>query len=100
MGVRNHINDLGNSTANQFVITTKNSTYFQSYDSIVCRISHKLKVRAVLSSNWDYSNTTRKYLYQFLRNHGIYVHSRKDVLNLIKNKEIVEQPVSSLNIAA
>lgn len=36
--VRQLINDNGNPAANQFIIKTKEATYFQSYDSVVCKL--------------------------------------------------------------
>ena len=87
--VQNLIGLNGNPVVNQFVINTENAIYFQSYRSIVCRIDRKTK-QVVLSSHWDYSTTTSKYLYKFLRDNGIYVYNKKDVLSKIKGKEFVE----------
>lgn len=59
-----------NAVANQFVICTKKGDFFQSYRSIVAKVDNKGKVW--LSAYWDYSRTTMKYLYQFLRDYGYY----------------------------
>lgn len=87
--VQNIIGFQGNPVVNQFVISTENAIYFQSYRSVVCRIDRKTK-QVVLSSHWDYSTTTSKYLYKFLRDNGIYVERKKDVQSKIKSKEFVE----------
>lgn len=49
---------------NQFIVNTKNATYFQSYNSVVCKID-KTTNKVTLSNHWDYSVTTAKYLYKF-----------------------------------
>jgi len=62
--VENMTSSRGNDIANQFIITTNNGVYFQSYSSIIARIS---KGKTVLDRNkWDYSVTTGKYRNQFL----------------------------------
>ena len=54
----------GQPIANQFIIDDGDSLYFQSYDSIIVKISHG---RISLDRNrWDYSRTTGKYRNQFL----------------------------------
>ncbi len=94
--VRQLINDNGNPAANQFVIKTKKATYFQSYDSVVCKLDG---INIVLSLNWDYSNTTRKHLYIFLRQNGYYrYNSASAVRKAIKEGEITLKKVNSLNI--
>lgn len=94
--VRQLINDNGNPAANQFVIKTKKATYFQSYDSVVCKLDG---INIVLSTDWDYSNTTRKHLYMFLRKYGYYnLSSAKDMRKAIKDKEVILKKVSSLDI--
>lgn len=59
-----------NAVANQFVIRTKKGDFFQSYRSIVAKVDNNGNVW--LSAYWDYSRTTMKYLYQFLRDYGYY----------------------------
>ena len=87
--VQNIIGLQGNAVVNQFVINTEKAIYFQSYRSVVCRIDRQTK-QVVLSSHWDYSTTTSKYLYKFLRDNGIDVYSKKDVLSKIKSTEFIE----------
>ena len=94
--VQQLINDNGNPAANQFIIKTKKAVYFQSYDSVVCKLDG---INIVLSTNWEYSNTTRKHLYIFLRQNGYYnLSSAKDMRKAIKNKEVILKKVPSLNI--
>lgn len=94
--VQQLINDNGNPAANQFVIKTKKAVYFQSYDSVVCKLDG---INIVLSTNWEYSNTTRKHLYIFLRQNGYYnLSSAKDMRKAIKDKMVILKKVSSLNI--
>ncbi len=90
------INDNGNPAANQFVISTEKAKYFQSYRSVVCKLDG---INIVLSTDWDFSNTTRKHLYIFLRQNGYYNYSSAtDVRKAIKNGEIILKKVESLNI--
>lgn len=74
-----------NAVANQFVIETKKGSFFQSYRSLVAKVDNKGVV--TLSQWWDYSNTTMKYLYQFLKGYGYYNLNSKVVRKLIKDKE-------------
>lgn len=90
------INDCGNPAANQFIIKTKKATYFQSYNSVVCKLDG---INIVLSMNWDYSNTTGKHLYIFLRQNGYYnLSSAKEVRKAIKEGWVTLKKVSSLNV--
>lgn len=90
------INDNGNPAANQFVIRTKKATYFQSYRSVVCKLDG---INIILSNNWDYSKTTSKHLYMFLRQNGYYnLSSAKEVRNAIKEGWVTLKKVPSLNL--
>ena len=95
--VCNLINNNGNAVPNHFIIYTPKATYFQSYLSVVAKIDKKGNL--ILSENWDYSNTTRKHLYIFLRMYGYdYLCSAKDMRKAIKDKEVMLKKVGSLNI--
>lgn len=50
---------------NQFILTTSEGRYFQSYDSIIAFISNDGKTK-IDKTYWDYSKTTGKYRNQFL----------------------------------
>lgn len=53
---------------NQLVIEHEGVKYFQSYSSVVARIDKKGNI--TLSADWDFSNTTLRHLYSFLRAHS------------------------------
>lgn len=50
---------------NQFILTTPEGRYFQSYNSIIAFISNDGNVK-IDERYWDYSKTTGKYRNQFL----------------------------------
>lgn len=74
---------------NQFIITDKGNTFFQSYNSLIAKIDKNGKV--TLYHDWDYSNTTLRHLYMFLReysNIGTKYFYKRGIEKLIKNKVI------------
>ena len=84
MIVRNIISTRSNkAVANQFIIKTDKATYFQSYVSLIAKID-RTSGQVTLSSRWDYSNTTRKYLYQFLYSYGYEGMNTKKVQKYIE----------------
>lgn len=90
------INNKGNAAANQFVIKTTKATYFQSYNSVVCKLDG---INIMLSTDWDRSNTTRKHLYIFLRQNGYYnLSTAKEVRKAIAEGWVILEKVSSLTI--
>lgn len=96
--VQNLIGLQGNPVVNQFVIETSKYIYFQSYKSVICKYD-KQTGKITLSQHWDYSTTTAKYLYKFLRTWCYqYVEKRQDVLSHIKNKEYTLSKLDSLKI--
>lgn len=74
----------GKSIPNQFVITTKEGLYFQSYDSMIAFISHD-KNTIKVTDKWNYSPTTLKYLKQFL---GTSL-TKEQIAKRIESKAIV-----------
>ena len=87
--VANLINDRGNAVRNQFIIIDGNTIAFQSYSSRVCEIvkpcgmGYDTLVR--FGRDWDYSQTTTKHLYSFLRQNGLKVlASKKDIEEAIE----------------
>lgn len=83
--VKNLINDNNNAAANQFVIEDNDSIYFQSYESIIAKYEKGNRI-VTITDKWDYSNTTRKHFYIFLRDYTPFnVYSKKDVLNYIRD---------------
>lgn len=90
------INRNGNPAANQFVLDNANATYFQSYDSVVAKVD---KNGLTLSDYWDYSNTTRKHLYIFLKDMGYgHLDSAARVRKAIERGEVALVHKSSLTI--
>lgn len=87
MIVRNVISVRSNrAVANQFIIKTEKATYFQSYNSLIAKIDNTSGT-ITLSSRWDYSKTTRKYLYQFLDSYGYEGMYKDKVKKYIKEGE-------------
>lgn len=74
---------------NQFVITDSGNIFFQSYNSLIAKIDKKGKV--TLFKDWDYSHTTMRHLYSFLREYSNidtkYLYKR-GIEKLIKSKAV------------
>ena len=88
MKIENIVNARGNKVANQFKIVAKNKTYFQSYNSVVASID-KTTGKVELYKDWNYSNTTRKHLYNFLWEYGFRnLHGKKAIEAAIKTGEV------------
>lgn len=69
---------------NQFVIEDGRKTHFQSYNSLICTIDEKGHV--TLYPDWDYSVTTSRHLYQFLREYTPHrVQNKRDVEKLLQD---------------
>jgi len=68
MQVSNMESSNGNPVPNQHIIFTPDATYFQSYQSIIIKITLENGERQVYldENKWDYSVTTGKYRNQFL----------------------------------
>ena len=86
MVVTQLINSKGNAVKNQFVIFDNGNIYFKSYNSTIAKIT--LNKNLILGKHWNYSNTTLKHLYEFLRQNNMPELASKQALkNLIdKNK--------------
>lgn len=69
---------------NQFVIHDNNNNliYFQSYNSLICKLDLNNK-KLYVYSDYDYSQTTKKHLYLFLND---YVYSVYKIIENSKNK--------------
>lgn len=78
-----------NGVKNQFVIERNGEVAFQSYDSTVCityadgGMGYEKVVK--LGKNWNYSTTTTKYLYRFLKEYG---------LELLASKKAIEEAIA------
>lgn len=62
------INDNNNPAVNQFIIEVNKGVVFQSYGSIIA-FYDKSNSKVYLTEDWDYSNTTRKHFFIFLRDY-------------------------------
>lgn len=76
---------------NHFIITDDNKKVLQSYDSIVVEIKKfdNTEMSIVLGRDWDYSPTTRRYVYSFLEDYtNINLHDitnkKKYINDLLK----------------
>ncbi len=87
MLIHQMVNNKGNPIKNQFVIYNNKNTYFISYDSTIAKITPDRKL--ILGKNWNYSHTTLKYLYEFLKQNEMPNLANKTKLEkLISTKEI------------
>ncbi len=79
--ISNIKNSKGNNIPNQFIIYTPEATFFQSYNSIIVKITFENGERVVYldKNDWDYSKTTGKYRNQFLG------ETKKETEKKIKN---------------
>lgn len=57
----------GSPVANQYIINENGRETFQSYQTT---IAYHDQTGFTISADWDYSNTTRKYFYEWLRGFG------------------------------
>jgi len=67
----------GNPVPNQYIIHTDEGVYFQSYDVIVGYKPRGLQVLHLDEDYWNWSRTTSKYLYIWLRGLGITYNSNE-----------------------
>lgn len=74
-----------NLAKNQFVISTKNGLYLQSYETLIA-FKPRCGDTPVVTSAWDYSATTLRYLKQFL---GLNSYSKKDITKMIQAGSII-----------
>jgi hydroxyethylthiazole kinase-like sugar kinase family protein len=75
------INNNGNAVKNQFINTSKLTTSFQSYNSIIASVNNKTNVITLDPVYWSYSSTTLKHLKTFLN----ISDSKAQILKDIKN---------------
>lgn len=73
----------GEIVKNQVIITihtdNDNMNIFQSYESIICVIDYNEDTIHV-GVDWDYSKTTAKYFYQFLRKYLMIENANKKTI--------------------
>ena len=94
--IANLINDRGNAVRNQFVITEGKTTAFQSYSSRVCEIVKPcgmgFDALVRFGCDWNYSQTTAKHLYSFLKQNGLEILASKQAI-----EEAIERGYARLN---
>ncbi len=78
--VENMTGNNGSEIVNQFIITGKDFTLFQSYSS---PIALRKDGKVYIFENWDYSVTTGKYRNSFLR------ETKKETLAKLKSGEYI-----------
>ena len=71
---------------NQFLIYIDEKTYLQSYDSVV---ACKGIGNPILYKDWDYSNTTTKYVSKFLSDVFDKHITKKDIIKMAKEGKII-----------
>ena len=76
---------------NQFVISDKNKTVFQSYDSIIAIVEDG---KLTLGQDWGYSKTTSKYLYLFLEDY-YYTNEIWDALRKTNKKQGIQKLINN-----
>lgn len=80
------VNDKNNPAANQIVLVIGETIHFVSYGTLIAKYEIRTQ-KLTLSKDWEYSKTTRKHLYIFLRDYTRHpVYNITDVRNNIKNK--------------
>ena len=86
---------------NQFLIIANDGVYFQSYSSLIAYWDYAKQLLTV-GCDWDYSNTTRKHLYIFIKEYcylpeidaALYNtnNKAKTIIKLIKDGVIEYDP--------
>lgn len=77
MNVKNMKSTKGNLVPNQFLIFSRDSIWFQSYDTLICRWR---KYDSTLIMNKEYtlwSKTTNKYLAMFINTYTPFTYKNK-----------------------
>ena len=72
---------------NQFVIYGNGEVIFQSYDSTIAKINNATD-EITFYERWDYSKTTMKHLYLFIKE---YHHKTHQAIKESKNKRATLQ---------
>lgn len=83
-----------NGRPNQFAIEIDGKKIFQSYESLIAVLSfdiEDLEWKLILSDMYNYSATTTRHLYTWLRDNGTAKYcdlTKKELQKLIKNGEV------------
>lgn len=80
------IKNIFNITNNQIIIISNNSKIFWSYPSQIAEYKNGV---LTLGNDWEYSRTTMKYLYHFIRTYTPFNYeNKKEIEKAIKQKII------------
>nr|DAG76887.1 MAG TPA: hypothetical protein [Caudoviricetes sp.] len=85
--VRNMESSRGREVPNQFIIENNGNVYFQSYQSVCAKYNRKTK-KLTIGCDWDYSMTTRKYLYKFIKEETPISLDRNQLLKIQDKKRM------------
>ena len=97
MTVENMVSVKGSRIPNQFILRDEkqNLVAFQSYKSIIAEVFTKgamgFRKVVLLYPDWNYSSTTRKYLYKFFKNLNIDIKSSQDVKDALQRGHVRTQ---------
>ena len=98
----------GNKVANQFIIYTESGSVFQSYNSIIAKITDSKKDDSYYANveldkkYWNYSNTTGKYrnifLNESIKDTKAKIKSGEYKLTDLNSKPVYEDTVETINL--
>ncbi len=80
---------------NQFVLYGENEIVFQSYKSTIARLEKNDIL--VLGLHWDYSNTTLKHLYLFLKDYHCSLY--QEIATSNNKRQAIQKMIDSKIIA-
>jgi len=79
-----------NGYKNQFLITDKEKTVFQSYDYKIAEFNNETNTLKIYSE-WSYSNTTMRHFKAFINTHTTFNYENKaQWIKEIKNNNNIE----------
>lgn len=85
-----HISQLDH--VNQFIIDSDNYRLFQSYNSLIAIYDKKNHI-LLLGENWDYSNTTLKHLYLFIKDYCYLAQLDALLYNASNKKQVIYKAI-------
>lgn len=84
MKVMQFKNEQGKPVMNHYLIVSGDILTFQSYDSTIATFDDNARELNIYP-NWNYSNTTRKHFYSFLRQYVSIDANKKEVENMLQS---------------
>ena len=107
MKVENITSSNGNKVANQFIIYTENGSVFQSYNSIIAKITDSKKDNSYYASveldkkYWNYSKTGKYrniFLNETIKDTKAKIKSGEYKLTDLNSKPVYEDTVETINL--